>query len=340
MYDFDKDKLNMPIKHLDSNLDARRAERRAARLARKQRRRRFLREHLHVNIYVLPNLLTTVNMFFGFYAIVQAIGGHYVMAAYAIVAAAVFDQLDGRVARMTHSTSHFGAEYDSLCDLVSFGIAPGVLLFLWALQPFGRVGWLVSFFFVACGALRLARFNVQKTVMNPAYFQGLPIPMAAGIVASSVLAFDDLHWTASGSRIILGMASLLAVVMVSTFPYRSFKDLQLKRRLPFHYLVVGVCLIAIIAIRPEVMLFVTFMLYAVLGAIVGILRLGRTPKMLANARDIRVNEEFLDVHDLFDGEDFIDDDEDHESDQDEDIDDMNDAADEDDSDDDGGKEQK
>ncbi len=312
--------MNVTSKNSGSDLDSRRA----ARLARKLRRRRFLRERLHVNIYVLPNLLTTVNMFFGFYAIIQSIAGNYIMAAYAIVAAAVFDQLDGRVARMTHSTSHFGAEYDSLCDLVSFGIAPGVLLYLWALHPFGRLGWLVSFFFVACGALRLARFNVQKQVMNPAYFQGLPIPMAAGIVASSVLAFGDLNWNASGSKIILAMTSLLAIVMVSTFPYRSFKDLQLKRRLPFHYLVVGVCLIAVIAMRPEVMLFVTFMIYAILGAVTGILRLGRAPKMLASPRELRANEEYLTAPEFYDDlsdddadeddEDFADEDENSEDD--------------------------
>lgn len=234
-----------------------------------------LRDRLHVNIYVLPNLLTTVNMFFGFYAIIHAIMGDYLMAAYAIVGAAVFDLLDGRVARMTRSTSEFGAEYDSLCDLVSFGVAPGILLFLWALQPFGRIGWLASFFFVACGALRLARFNVQKTVLNKAYFQGLPIPMAAGIVASAVLAFTELQVEASRSWILLGITFLLGCVMVSTFPYRSFKDLDFKQRLPFKYLVFGVGLIAVIAIRPEVMLFFTFLTYALLGAIFGVLRLGR-----------------------------------------------------------------
>jgi CDP-diacylglycerol---serine O-phosphatidyltransferase len=243
--------------------------------------RRRLRDRLHVNIYVLPNLLTTINMFFGFYAVVHAIMGDYVMAAYAIVGAAVFDLLDGRVARMTRSTSEFGAEYDSLCDLISFGMAPGILLFLWALQPFGRIGWLASFFFVACGALRLARFNVQKTVLNKAYFQGLPIPMAAGIVASAVLAFTNLEVEASRSYLLLAITFLLGCVMVSTFPYRSFKDLDFKKRLPFKYLVFGVALIAVIAMRPEVMLFVTFMTYALLGAIFGILRLGRRPKMLA-----------------------------------------------------------
>ena len=245
--------------------------------------KRRLRDRLHVTIYVLPNLLTTINMFFGFFAVIYAISGEYVMSSYAIVAAAVFDLLDGRVARMTHSTSEFGAQYDSLCDLISFGMAPGVLLYLWALQPFGRIGWLVSFFFVACGALRLARFNVQKSVLNPAYFQGLPIPMAAGIVASSVLAFNDLEWEPSGSYILLSMTSLLGFTMVSTFPYRSFKDLDFRRRLPFTYLVAGVFMVAVIAIRPEVMLFVTFMSYALLGAVFGVLRFGRAPKMEVDA---------------------------------------------------------
>jgi CDP-diacylglycerol--serine O-phosphatidyltransferase len=219
-------------------------------------------------------------MFFGFFAVIYAVKGEYVLAAYAIVAAAVFDLLDGRVARMTRSTSEFGAQLDSLCDLISFGMAPGMLLYLWALQPFGRIGWLVSFFFVACGALRLARFNVQKTVLNPAYFQGLPIPMAAGIVASAVLAFNDLQWEGSGSHILLGMTALLGIVMVSTFPYRSFKDIDFKHRVPFRYLVFGVFLVAVIAIRPEVMLFVTFMTYALLGAIFGVWRIGRPPKMV------------------------------------------------------------
>lgn len=237
-----------------------------------------LRQRMHIHIYVLPNLLTTANMFFGFFAIVHAIMGDYTLAAYAIVAAAVFDLLDGRVARLTHSTSQFGAEYDSLCDLVSFGIAPGLLLFLWALQPFGRIGWLASFFYVACGALRLARFNVQKTVIEKTFFQGLPIPMAAGIVASSVLAFTDLDLEASRSWGLLAMTFLLGFVMVSTFRYRSFKDLDLRQRLPFSYLVGGVFIFAIVAIRPEVMLFVLFLTYAVLGAVFGILNLGKQPR--------------------------------------------------------------
>jgi CDP-diacylglycerol--serine O-phosphatidyltransferase len=231
-----------------------------------------------MHIYVLPNLITTMNLFMGFFAIIQTIKGEYTFAAYAIVAAAIFDQLDGRVARLTHSMSKFGAEYDSLCDLVSFGLAPGILLYLWALNPFGRLGWLVSFLFAACGALRLARFNVQAELVEKAYFQGLPIPMAAGIVASAVLAYTDQQLNPQGSYGLLAMTVLLSFVMVSTFRYRSFKDIDLKRRLPFYYLVLGVILVALVAIRPEVMLFALFMTYAVLGAVFGLLRWGKPPR--------------------------------------------------------------
>lgn len=243
-----------------------------------KRKIRRLRMRPGMHIYVLPNLITIMNLFMGFFAIIQAMKGEYLIAAYAIVAAAVFDQLDGRVARLTHSMSKFGAELDSLCDMVSFGVAPGILLYLWALQPFGRIGWLVSFLFAACGALRLARFNVQAEIVEKNFFQGLPIPMAAGIVASAVLAFSDLELDPQGSFSLLAMTILLSFVMVSTFRYRSFKDIDLRRRLPFRYLVVGVGLVALVAIRPEVMLFVVFMTYATLGAIFGILGWGRPLK--------------------------------------------------------------
>jgi CDP-diacylglycerol--serine O-phosphatidyltransferase len=242
------------------------------------RKRRRLRMRPGMHIYVLPNLITTMNMFSGFLAIIKAIQGEYEFAAYAIVAGAVFDQLDGRVARMTRSMSKFGAEYDSLCDLVTFGVAPAILLFQWSLQPFGRIGWLVSFLYTACGALRLARFNVQANIVEKSYFQGLPIPMAAGIVASSVLAFDALALEPKHSYGLLAMTSLLAVVMVSTFQYRSFKDIDLKQRMPFYYVVIGLGVIIAVGWWPEVMLFALFMSYAVLGAIVGILGWGKPPK--------------------------------------------------------------
>lgn len=231
--------------------------------------RKKLRERVGIHIYVLPNLLTTGNMFCGFFSIIYAMRGEFTIAAYAIVAAAVFDMLDGRVARLTHTESPFGAQYDSLSDVISFGIAPAFLLYLWALQPFGRLGWLASFSIVACAALRLARFNVQASEEKN-YFQGLPTPMAAGIVSSSVLCFNDLEIDAYRSLWILCLAFLLSITMVSQFRYRSFKDLDMRKKQPFSYLVIGVLLFILIAIRPEVMLFALFLSYATLGAIFGI----------------------------------------------------------------------
>lgn len=252
-------------------------------------------EKLAMYIYILPNLMTTANLFFGFFAIIHAIKSDFLMASYAIVAAAIFDLLDGRLARLTRSTSKFGAEYDSLCDLVSFGVAPAIMLYQWALHPFGRLGWIACFLFAACGALRLARFNVQQGVVEKAYFQGLPIPMAAGIVSSSILAFNDLQMESAGNVGLLAMTILLAFVMVSTFRYRSFKDLDLKERLPFRYLILGVLALVVVAWWPEVMLFVLFMTYATLGAVFGVFRLGK------NVRKLRPNvyaPAQVDEHDL------------------------------------------
>lgn len=234
-------------------------------------------------IYILPNLVTTGNIFCGFYAVIHAIKGNFLWAAYAIVAASVFDQMDGRLARLTRSTSKFGAEYDSLCDLMSFGLAPSLLLYLWALQPFGRLGWVACFLFLTCGALRLARFNVQANVVEKNYFQGLPIPMAAGIVASSVLAFQEFEaygFEPKGNIGLLVMTMGLALVMVSNFRYRNFKDLELKQRLPFSYLVIGLGLIGVVALWPEVMLFVFFLAYALIGAVFGIFKLGKNARRI------------------------------------------------------------
>lgn len=237
--------------------------------ARVFKQRRRLRERVGINIYVLPNLLTTGNMFCGFFSIIYAIRGEFMIAAYAIVVAAVFDMLDGRVARMTNTSSPFGAQYDSLSDVISFGMAPAVLLYLWALQPFGRLGWLASFGMLACAALRLARFNVQASEEKN-YFQGLPTPMAAGIVSSSVLCFDDLGVDAYRSPLLLAVAFLIALTMVSQFRYRSFKDFDFRKKQPFTYLVIAVLIFILVALRPEVMLFVLFLSYASLGAFFGI----------------------------------------------------------------------
>lgn len=245
----------------------------------KPKRKLVHTDRLGVEIYILPNLVTTMNLFFGFFGIIRAVRGDFTFAAYAIVAAAVFDLLDGRVARMTNTESPFGAQYDSLCDLVSFGVSPALLLFLWSLQPFGRLGWLACFFYVSCGALRLARFNVYAIMTDndevmtedndKSYFYGLPIPMAAGIVASAVLAFKDQLIDPVGSIPILVITVLTGVSMVSNFPYRSFKDIDLKQRLPFKYLVFGVAILAFVAIRPELTLFFLFVTYAFFGLIVG-----------------------------------------------------------------------
>lgn len=237
---------------------------------------------LGMYIYILPNLMTTANLFCGFFSVILSIKGNFKMAAVAVVIAAVFDQLDGRLARLTHATSKFGAEYDSLCDLVSFGMAPAMLMYLWALEPFGRLGMMACFLFVACGALRLARFNVQVDVVEKNYFQGLPIPMAAGILTSSVLAFDDLGWTPNEWRapLLLAMVVVMAFVMVSNFRYRSFKDLDLKQRLPFRYLIAGLMVLVTVALQPEVMLFVLFLTYGTLGAVFGVLQLGKKSKLI------------------------------------------------------------
>lgn len=247
---------------------------------KKKRSRKLVhKDRLGVEIYVLPNLVTTMNMFFGFFGIIRAVRGDYTFAAYAIVAAAVFDLLDGRVARITKTESPFGAQYDSLCDLVSFGLSPALLLFLWSLQPYGRIGWLACFFYAACGALRLARFNVyaimtendeiETEAESKSHFFGLPIPMAAGIVASTVLAFKDQEIDPVGSPIVLVITLLAGIAMVSNFPYRSFKDLDLSQRLPFSYLVFGVAVVAFVAVRPELTLFFLFVSYAFLGLVVG-----------------------------------------------------------------------
>ena len=150
------------------------------------RRKKFKGERLRRGIYILPNIFTSLNIFFGFYSVIAAINGKYVAAALAIIIAAVFDLLDGKIARATHTTSKFGVEYDSLADLVSFGLAPGLMMYLYALKPLGRIGWLAAFLFMVCGALRLARFNTQVGTADKNYFQGLASPSAAAIVAGSV----------------------------------------------------------------------------------------------------------------------------------------------------------
>ena len=231
-------------------------------------------------IYIVPNFVTTANMFCGFFSIIASIRSEFSTAAWAIVAASVFDMLDGRIARLAKATSQFGVEYDSLSDLVSFGLAPSILLYQWALLPFDRLGWLAAFLFAACGALRLARFNVNSGILPKNYFQGLPIPMAAGMVATFVIFNQTLDWPtenpASGpskNMIVLILTFGLASLMVSTIKFPSFKEFNWRSRASFGYLLVGVLAMILIAVRPEVTLFLLLSLYIVLSLLWNLVRL-------------------------------------------------------------------
>ncbi len=217
-------------------------------------------------IYVLPSLLTSGSMFLGFYAILHAFQSDFVRASMAILFAAILDGLDGRVARLTRTVSRFGVEYDSLADLISFGVAPAVLTYTWALKPFGRFGWLAAFLFLACGALRLARFNVQVETTESSHFVGLPIPAAAGMIALLVLFVHRLGIVFTHrSLVILLMVYVLAFLMVSSIPFYSFKKFDLIRRKPFSTLVLMVLALVVVIAEPEIMLFSIFCLYILSG---------------------------------------------------------------------------
>lgn len=218
-------------------------------------------------IFVLPSLFTTGNLFCGFYSIIRAFNHDFERASYAILLAGVFDLLDGRVARMTKSQTQFGVEYDSLADVVSFGMAPAVLAYVFSLQSFGRMGWAGSFFFAACGALRLARFNTMAADDTPkSYFLGLPIPAAANLVAALVIANQELHFYYPEVGMLILMFALGAL-MVSNVRYRSFKDFDLRHRRSFVQLVFLVALIALAAIKPEVTLAAIFFYYVAWGPV-------------------------------------------------------------------------
>jgi CDP-diacylglycerol--serine O-phosphatidyltransferase len=219
-------------------------------------------------VYLLPSLMTTAALFSGFFAIIKALEGAPLPAAVAVLVAMVFDGLDGRLARLIHAETDFGAEFDSISDTVSFGVAPAVLVYVWALQPFGNLGWLGAFMFTACSGLRLARFNTQSAAPDKRYFQGLPTPAAAATLASWVLLAE----TAGVSGLWMQVAVLVAVVglgllMVSNVRYRSFKDVDVKRRVPFPVAVVMVAGLILVAAHPPLVLFVFFLGFAVYGPI-------------------------------------------------------------------------
>lgn len=217
-------------------------------------------------IYILPNLFTTASLFFGFYAIIVSIGGNFPKAAILVMIACVMDGLDGKIARFTNTTSRFGVEYDSLSDLVSFGLAPAVMAYLWALAPYGRVGWMVAFLFVACGAMRLARFNVQISTVESKMFNGLPIPAAAMVIVTAVLFWDFMGGTGTFHNPAIPVATVvLALLMVSSVQYYSFKDLNFFARKPFMTFVLIVLMLVVVVMQPQIMFFAIALSYALSG---------------------------------------------------------------------------
>ena len=230
-------------------------------------------------IYLLPNSFTTGVLFCGFYAIVQAMNDRWEQAAVAVFVAMVLDGLDGRVARMTRTQSEFGAQYDSLADMVAFGAAPALISYEWALRPLGRLGWIVAFVYCAGAALRLARFNTNIDVVDKRYFQGMPSPAAAALVAGLVWVAQDygfdpegpLRWVAAFTAFFAG------VTMVTNVPFYSGKDVNFRRSVPFWAILVLVLGLIVISVDPALVLFGAFVAYALSGYVLWLLRFKSRP---------------------------------------------------------------
>ncbi len=220
-------------------------------------------------IYLLPNLFTTGAMFSGFYAVTSAINGHFETAAIAIFVAMILDGLDGRVARLTNTQSEFGVQYDSLSDMVSFGVAPGLVMYLWVLSSMGKFGIFAAFVHTAGGALRLARFNTQVATADKRYFQGLPSPAAAAILAGFVLICGEYQYDVQSMKYLAAILSITTgLLMVSNFRYSSFKEIDLKGKVPFVVAISVMLAIAFVMAQPQTMLFLLFLGYAVSGPII------------------------------------------------------------------------
>jgi CDP-diacylglycerol--serine O-phosphatidyltransferase len=221
-------------------------------------------------MYLLPSLFTVGNIFCGYVSIVRATMGEYETAALLIVVAALLDGLDGRVARATGTSSEFGLQFDSIADMVSFGVAPAMLVFSWSLASFGRVGWAVSFLFVICGAMRLARFNLQRSIIDRRYFVGMPIPAAACILAATVYAHpgpaDRINEPIMSVMLLL-LVMLVSILMVSRVKYRSFKNLDLRSRRSYLYVLIPAAAIALVALHPQVMLMLGGFAYLISGVL-------------------------------------------------------------------------
>ena len=225
-------------------------------------------------IYLLPNLFTTAALFAGFYAIVQAMNQRYEIAAVAIYIAMVLDGLDGRIARLTRTQSEFGAEYDSLSDMVSFGAAPALVIYEWSLKGLGKMGWVAAFVYCAGAALRLARFNTNIDVVDKRWFQGLPSPMGAALVAGLVWIMNDLGFGGETWLAWLSWAVTMfaGITMVTNVPFYSFKDINLKKSVPFWAVLAIVAALTVIATKPAVVLFLLVVAYSISGYVQWILR--------------------------------------------------------------------
>jgi CDP-diacylglycerol--serine O-phosphatidyltransferase len=244
------------------------------------KRYRFRKDQMKKGIYVLPNLFTTASLFSGFYSIIASMKGMYEIAAWTILIAMVFDGLDGRIARMTRTTSKFGAEYDSLADVIAFGVAPAILSYHWALMSFGKWGWLAAFLFVTCGALRLARFNVQTAIIDSKVFNGLAIPAGASVVATSVLLFFKLGGEGQFHNLSILIGTIaVALLMVSSIKYYSFKDLNFFARKPFMSFVLIVLILVIVIAETQIMIFTFSSGYALSGPVWLIYKLSRRKRV-------------------------------------------------------------
>lgn len=233
-------------------------------------------------IYMLPSLFTTASLFAGFYAIVQAMNGNFEYAPLAIFIAMVLDALDGRVARMTHTESDFGAQYDSLVDMVSFGLAPALVMYEWALSGLGKMGWLAAFIFVAGAGLRLARFNTQVGLGEKRYFRGLPSPAAAALVAGFVWVLYSFGVPGRELSLLAMFVTVLGgILMVSNIRYRSFKDLDLRGRIPFVTVLALPLAFVLVFLDPPQVLFIASLGYAVSGPVAAALRLVQRPQSKA-----------------------------------------------------------
>jgi CDP-diacylglycerol---serine O-phosphatidyltransferase len=217
-------------------------------------------------IYILPNLFTLAALFGGFYAVVMAMNGRFDLAAVGVFCAMVLDSLDGRVARMTNTQSAFGEQMDSLSDMVSFGAAPALIAYEWALRGLGRWGWIAAFVYCACAALRLARFNVNTQVVDKRYFQGLPSPAGAALIAGFIWLMNDMGIKGyEVSWVMFFLALYAGLTMVTNVPFYSFKDIQMKRSVPFAVIVLIALGIAAINIHPPIVLFGLFVVYGFSG---------------------------------------------------------------------------